>query len=131
MGYLTDVLFACPIGIFYYLFVLKMCEILTCDENYNNKIKKILIISFIAGICGFVLSNYLFGVGKKMENRAVRYGVIFGSAILTINTVLFNWELLDNDTKLFIIGFILLSIIVFAYKVNKYGLYESKEVEDE
>jgi hypothetical protein len=118
MGYLIDIGVAVPIGVLYTVIVQKIAEILTKDIKYDERIQKNLILAFIGGMFGYIVAMSLFDKGSLLENRGVKYGMFFGSSLLIVNTVLFNWSVLDNDTKLFILGFVLSAIIIVSYRVN-------------
>ena len=46
----------------------------------------------------------------------VKYALSLGSTIIIINTLANNWELLEKDTKTFMVGGFLLAIIILSYK---------------
>ena len=110
-----DVLFSIPIAIFMAFFIIKFAEMSSTDLSLEDKLKKTLLISIIASSVGLVLAIFIFGRGS-LKNRAVKYGLILGSSILLINSIIFNWDLLSHEIKLSIIGFILFIIVGITYK---------------
>lgn len=117
MGYTTTFLLAFAIAIVYNLFIVKMSEIMTLDLDYDSKIQKSLVIGIIGSIIGFIMAKYLFGKKSILTNKSAAYGLTGGSLIILINTLFFNWDVLDNGIKLFIIGTILLCQIYFSYNI--------------
>ncbi len=112
-----DVLFALPLGIIYIFFINKLLQLLTADLVYEEKNKRKIAVSFICVIVGFVLAFKIFNTGK-LKNRIVKYALIFGSAVILINSVLYHWPQLKNDTKTFMIGILLLLGFFLSYKVK-------------
>lgn len=112
-----DILISIPVGILYVYFINKVNEMLIHEEDdFNDKIKKTIVFSFIAAICGYVLAIYVFNEKKSLANRMVKYALTLGSTIIIINTLSNNWELLEKDTKTFMVGGFLLAIILISYK---------------
>lgn len=111
-----DILIAIPIGILYVLFINKLNQIVTNDLEYAEKIKKSIMINFVAAIVGFILAYKVFG-NKKVYNRIIKYALIFGSALIFINALLYNWPELETDTKAIIFGITLVISILITYKL--------------
>ncbi len=111
-----DILIAVPIGILYILFINKLNEIVTNDLEYAEKIKKSIMINFVASIVGFILAYKVFG-NEKLYNRIIKYALIFGSTLIFINALLYNWPELETDTKAIIFGITLVISILITYKI--------------
>ncbi len=118
MGYLLDVLIAIPIGLLYTYIINNISDIFTADIVFEQKIQRTLIFGFISGILGYIIALLLFNQKCILDNRSVKYGLFFGSSLLLINTLLFNWYVLDNDTRLFIMGAIFIFFISLSYKMK-------------
>lgn len=112
-----DILIAIPVGLLFVYFINKVNDLLILEEDdFNDKLKKTIVFSFIAAICGYVLAIYVFNNNKTLSNRMVKYALSLGSTIIIINTLANNWELLEKDTKTFMVGGFLLTIIILSYK---------------
>jgi hypothetical protein len=111
-----DILISIPIGILYILFINKMNQIITNDLEYAKKIKKSIMINFIASIVGFILAYKIFG-NEKLYNRIIKYALIFGSTLIFINAILYNWPELQTDTKAIIFGITLIVSVLITYKL--------------
>jgi hypothetical protein len=115
---LKDILLSIPTGLLFVYFVNKLNElIITEEDEFNDKVKKTIVFSIIASICGYILAIYVFSEKHKLANRMVKYALTLGSTIIAINTFANNWELLEKDTKTFMIGGFLLTIILVSYKL--------------
>lgn len=118
MGYTSDIILALPIGIIYNFFITKMSDLMTKDEDYEIKIHKYFIICLSGAIFGIISAIFIFSEQNILENRCVKYGMTIGSVLLLINTLIFNWDLLSEDTKLLTIGILLICIIIVSYTLK-------------
>jgi hypothetical protein len=109
-----DGIIAIPICILYLLFVNRVIDIFTENIKAEERIKKHIIITFIIGIVSILIAIYVFG-NKKIKNRAVKFGLIIGAFILIINSLYNNWDNLEHDAKLFIIGAVFVLGIGLSY----------------
>ena len=107
-------LFVLFIGLLFILFVNKLIEILTHDTVAEARIKKNIIISFIIGIIGILIAWFIF-YRSRVKNLGVMLGLMLGSIYLMINSLILNWDKLSNDSKLFMIGSVLVALIVISY----------------
>ena len=74
----------------------------------------------------------IFGDTKKYKNAALRYGLLFGAAMLLCHSVMYNWKLMQNDTKFIIMIAILCMLIWYTYyRVNNDKTTGTSEFEDE
>lgn len=121
----VDILISISISILYVFFIQKISEMTIKDLEYNERIQKEIIISLIGGIVGYIIAIYLLEIKKyKIKNKAVKYGILLGSTFIIINALIFNWLIIDNDIKLFIIGCLLIFFIFISYKMNEKTEYE-------
>ena len=118
MGLLVDVSIALPIGLIYNIFFHKIGEIINNNLDYREKIQRNLILTFIGGVVAIILASSIFKDNKKYKNRAIRYGLYIGSFLLLFHTLLYNWHILANDTKLFIMTATMVILIWYSYKNN-------------
>lgn len=118
MGYLLNAIMTVPIGILYNIFITKLSEIMTNSLVYEERIQKHLIFCFIGGLAGYVLAMTIFEKDGILENVSAKYGIALGSTVLILNAMISNWMILQNDTKLFIIGMLFMFSLIVAYKFN-------------
>lgn len=129
MSLIFDISLAIPIGLLYNILIHKLGEILNDNLEYNIKIQRNLILVFIGGIIGLIVAHYIFVKQMRFKNRSISYGLYFGSTLLLFHTLFYNWNVLANDTKLFIIIFALVFLIIYAYTNNTN--IDDKLIEDE
>lgn len=115
------ILISVPIAIIYNLLVSKIINILTVDYAQKDRIQKELLISVIAGVVAIAIGFIVFG-NEQIENKIVKYGLILGGGILLFYSTIYNWNTLEDLTKvLFLLG-TLVVVILFSYK----WLYDKK-----
>ena len=111
-----DLLISVPISLLYVFFINKIIQVLTSESEFEEKIKKKISISFVAIIVGYVLAIKIFSHGK-MKNRIIKYSLMIGTTLILINTIVYNWPQLKNDTKTFVVGALLLLFFMYSYRI--------------
>lgn len=90
------------------------------NDNYNacldeNKLKKDehekqhFIYTFVLSIIGFLISFYLY----SKENKVSSVGIAFGSLMLLLVEIFWNWYKFDSNTK-FMIYALSFGILVYS-----------------
>jgi low temperature requirement protein LtrA len=120
---IMDILLAIPIGIMYNMIVHKTGEIFNNDMSYKEKLQKNLLIVFGGGILGIILANLVFGENKKYKNNALRFGLYLGAGMLMCHSVMYNWKIMQNDTKFIVMIATLCMLIWYTY----YRVSENKD----
>mgnify|MGYP003333803470 CR=1 FL=1 len=110
----VDILIAVPITALLVLFINKLTDIITGEIPLEEKKKKNIIISFIAGLVGILIGWKVF-YKSKLKNRPVMISLFVASSFLIINSLFFNWDGLTNDTKLLMLGVVLVGMIIVSY----------------
>lgn len=112
-----NIILSVPIGVLYYIFVLKLNEVLIDQVEYDKKMNRTIAIGLVAGLSGFILALKVFGNKKLFTyNLSLLIGLIIGSIGILTNSVLYNWDFLSQDTKLIIIGISLIAVGIFSYR---------------
>jgi len=110
---------AIPIGTLYYIFINRACLSITEHVTTQDKLNKIILLSLFSGIFGLIMAFKIFGNNKsKLYNRSLKYGLIFGSILVLIDNIMYNWNNVSNTIKMLFIGFILLFISIMTYKIK-------------
>jgi hypothetical protein len=115
-----DMLIAIPIGILYNLMILKFGDITNANVPYKLKMQRNLLLAFASAALAFLLGQFIFDESRKFGNRSIKYGLWLGACILLIHVMLYNWNVLENDSKLIIM--IITFVILLLYS---YGFYSS------
>jgi len=111
-----DILLSMLYGTIYVFFINRVSELLTSDTVYEEKIKKMISISFIVVIVGMVLAFKIFSTGR-LKNRIIKYTLVVGSSVILLNSIVYHWPELNNDTKAFMIGTLLLLLFLTSYRL--------------
>lgn len=117
MGFVGDVILSIPFGIIYYFFIDKLMNVVLCDLPYAERYQKSLIFIFVIGLIGLILAFTLFKNNPFFKNRALRFGLILGSALLIFYSIISNWNKMDDTTKIIIFS-IMLGLLVCYYYYN-------------
>lgn len=131
MKFFVDLMMAIPIGILYNLMVLKLGDISNENVPYKLKMQRNLLLAFGSAALAFFLAHFVFDESKQFGNRAVKYGLWIGMCILLIHVMLYNWHVLENDTKLIImiITFVILLLYSYGFCTNTENKFDDDEDE--
>lgn len=118
MKLLFDILIAIPIGIMYNLIILKFGDVFNSQLSYKIKTQRNLLLAFSGAIFAFLINQYMFCDECEYKNKSIKYGLYLGSIILLIYVVLYNWNILENDSKLIIMFVTFISLMMYSYNSN-------------
>ena len=118
MDILKDVLLAIPIGACYNILIYKTGEVFNGDSLYKEKFQRNVLLTFGGGLLGSILAYSIFKHGE-WKNRPIRYGLYLGSIFLFIDSIGYNWHILENDTKLIIMLLTLIALCFYTYTNSK------------
>lgn len=90
------------IGILYYFFICKLCEIVI-PPDINT------IILLLIGLCGIFIAY------KLIKNKTFKYG-LYGASALMFYDIFSKWTDINNSAKLVIILVFLLGFVIYVYK---------------
>lgn len=130
MKFFFDMLIAVPIGLLYNLMVLKIGEISNANVPYKLKMQRNLLLAFGSAALAFFLANYVFQSTSSLANRAVQYGLWLGMIILLVHVMLYNWHVLENDTKLIIMMITFAILLIYSYGFSN-NQNEKEEILDD
>jgi uncharacterized membrane protein len=104
-------------GIIYYL-VDKVSSNFVSDYEYNEKIQKQFIITFIFGIILIFMSYMLFTQNKILHNNSIRYATLFSGIFLSFVSIIFNWNRLSENTKIILMSTAFIILVIYTYYIN-------------
>ena len=116
MGYAINVAISIPMAILIYLLTEKIIIGLTCENKFNDRVQKSFIFGFIIGLVFIALGITLFGVGSNMDNQCLQLAMYGAGVFLVLNSVFFNWDKLDEGTKMIILGISISGMIIYSYR---------------
>lgn len=116
---LIDYVYVIIIAGIYNIFSYKLIEIIFKDVQYKEKIQGTLTSMFFAGIIAIIIAELAIKKGKKFSNEPLHKGLILGGCLLMCYTLLVNWRIMSDETKLLLIGFIFGATIWYGYYYNQ------------
>ena len=116
MGLITDIILAFPIGIIYNMIIHESTDILNNKFNYADRVQKSLLIVSGGGLFGLIFA--MFFLSNGLENRAIKYGLLFGSFLLLFHSIICNWQTMQNDTRIIIMVLTLCVLMWYSYVSN-------------
>lgn len=115
MGYSTDVIISIPTAIIIYLLVEKLIISMTSENKFSERVQKSFVMGFVIGLGMIALGMTLFAPSSNMNNQPLRYAMYLSGGFLVLNSVFFNWDDLDEGTKIVILAVSMLGIIIYTY----------------
>jgi low temperature requirement protein LtrA len=116
MGVITDLLLALPIGIIYNMIIHESADIFNNKFNYKDKVQRSLLMVFGGGLIGMIITMFI--IPHSVKNTAVRYGLCFGSTLLLFHSIIYNWQIMQNDTRIIVMILTLCVLIWYSYTSN-------------
>ena len=124
MGHVLNFCIGTIIGFIIYVLITSMSRLMTIDMEFNEKNQKIFIINFISGLCLLSLAMTAFNDKGKLKNKSVKNGLLISGLCLSLNTIIINWHLLSEHTRIMLIGICLGIVIWYAY-YNEHDLNDN------
>jgi hypothetical protein len=109
MGIFFDIIFAIPIGILYNMLIHKICDTFNNELSYNDRMQKNLIIIFGGCLIAFFIAYF------NKKNKSLKYGLYLGALLLFFHSVIYNWYIMYNDTKIIVMSLCFLVLIWYTY----------------
>jgi hypothetical protein len=118
MGYALNVALSIPLAFILYILTEKTIINLTLESKFSERIQKGFVIGFVMGLVFIVLGLTMFNEGSNMNNMTVRFALFTAGGFLALNSILFNWDDLDEGTKIVILGFSVTGLVLYSYRQN-------------
>ncbi len=74
---------------------------------------------YLIAVTGITIAYTIFSNNPKLKNDMMKYGIIIGSIGLLYNTLILNWDNLDNNNKLLLLGLNFGIILWYIYSKKK------------
>ena len=126
MSLITDIVIAVPIGVVLNIFVHQLSYVLFNDLPFKEKFQKSLVTVFIAGILSITLALTIFSNHGAYKNSSMKLGFIIGGALLLFYSIFYNWDKMEDYTKLIIFGLVLGGLVFYCYKQSSKSKPKSK-----
>ncbi len=118
MGYVKDTVIGIPLSVLLYLLIEKMIIVTTCEDQFSERVQKTFVISLVVGLAMIGLGLSIFGTGK-LKNGAMEIAFYGTGGLLIFTSTVFNWDKMDDQTKIVILGIVTLYLIMYSYHKNK------------
>ena len=116
MGYAINVAMSVPLAILLYMLTDKFINNLSLDSKFNDRVQRSFITGFIIGLTFIALGMTVFANGSNIDNQTLQLAMYITGMLLILNTVLFNWDGLDEGTKIIILGVGVAGLIIYTYQ---------------
>lgn len=115
MGYGSNIVTGLLMGLIIYVLTEKTVIIITEENNFNDKIQKGFIISFIIGLTYIALGMTAFSENNYLENHSLQIAFMGAGIFLVLNSVFINWNNLDEETKMIILAITISGLVIYSY----------------
>lgn len=116
MGYATNVALSIPMAIIIYMLTEKMITSFTSDNKFNDRVQKNFVLGFVIGMAFIALGMTIFAKSSNMDNQALQFALYLAGGFIVINSVFFNWDGLDEGTKIIILGVSMAGMVIYTYR---------------
>lgn len=116
MGYALNVALSIPMAVIIYMLAEKTIINLTSDDKFNDRVQKSFVFSFIVGLAFIALGMTVFAEGSNMDNQSMQLAMYGAGGFLVLNSVFFSWDVLDEGTKIIILGISVVGFIIYSYQ---------------
>ena len=115
MGYTTNVALAIPMGIIIYMLTEKTILATVADKKFADKVQSNFVIGFVTGLAYIALAMTAFAEQGVFDNQALQLAAYGAGGFLVLNSVFFSWDVLDEQTKIVILGISIAGLVVWSF----------------
>lgn len=117
MGYATNVALAVPMALIMYMLTEKSIVSFTSESKFEERVQKSFVLGFVIGLAYIVLGLTLFSEfsDSHISNQSIKFALYASGVFLVLNSVFFNWDYLDEHTKIVILTISVVGLIMYSY----------------
>jgi len=115
MGYTTNVALAIPMGIIIYMLTEKTILAMVADKKFADKVQTNFVIGFVTGLAFIALAMTAFADRGVFDNQALQFAMYGAGGFLILNSVFFSWDILDEQTKIVILGISIAGLMGWSF----------------
>ena len=115
MSYAKNVGLSLPMAIIIYMLTEKIIINLTSENKFSERVQKSFVISFVIGLCFIAIGMSVLGEKSNIHNQPLQYSFYISGVCLLLNSVFVNWDNLDENTKMLILGISIIGFILYSY----------------
>lgn len=127
MGYTTNVALSIPMGIIIYMLTEKLIIKTGTDQDFDERVQSNFIVGFLTGLVFIALAMTIFADGSQLDNQSLQYALYGAGTFMVLNSVFFSWDLLDETTKIMILGISISGMVLWSY-TQKRGAKKKKKM---
>lgn len=116
MGYAMNVALSIPMAVIIYLLTEKLIISLTSENKFSERVQKSFVFGFIIGLAFIALGMTIFDENSNMDNQSLQLAMYGAGGFLVLNSVFFSWDVLDESTKIIILGISIAGFILYSYQ---------------
>lgn len=128
MGYAINAAASIPLAIAMYVLLEKIIQSAIADRTFNSKVQTNFVIGFVLGLTMIALGMTVFAESKTLDNQIVQFAMYGAGIFFILNSVFFSWDILDEKTKIVILGLIVTGIVLWSY-TNTNRFIKSKKID--
>lgn len=121
MGYTTNVALSIPMGIIIYMLTEKLIINTGSEQDFDERVQSNFIVGFVTGLTFIALAMTIFAAHGQLDNQSLQYAMYGAGGFLVLNSVFFSWDLLDDSTKMMILGISISGMIIWSYTQRRGG----------
>ena len=107
-------IFIALLTVLYILFINKLAEMLSTNNEENTKISSYVMTVYFISIMSLVIA-FVWIKKENNGNYVIRKSLTYGSVSMLIYSILNYWEYLDDYAKLIMIALAISCIVYYAY----------------
>lgn len=127
MGYTTNVALSIPMGIIIYMLTEKLIIKTGIDQDFDERVQSNFIVGFLTGLVFIALAMTIFADSSHLDNQSLQYALYGAGTFMVLNSVFFSWDLLDETTKIMILGISISGMVLWSY-TQKRGAKKKKKM---
>lgn len=123
-----DIIFGLLFSFIYVIFINKSVSLFLSDMTYGDRFQQSILIIFMIAILSLTLAYTVFSKHDVYKNDVVKLGLTFGSIWIIFHSLFINWNIINEEMKLLVIG-VIFGIIIwcsYGYHTGKISASEKK-----
>jgi multisubunit Na+/H+ antiporter MnhB subunit len=116
MGYALNVLISVPMAVIIYMLTEKFIISLTSENKFSERVQKSFVMTFIIGLVFIAMGMTMFNNNSNLDNQSLQFALYGAGGFLVLNSVFFNWDDLDEGTKIIILCISITGFIIYSYR---------------
>jgi len=114
--YALNVAISVPLSIMIYMLTEKTIMFVTAENKFNEKIQKSFVYAFIIGLLYIAISMTIFSEHSNIYNQSLQYALRGAGFFLVLNSIIINWDDLDEGTKMVLLGMSIMGLVIYTNK---------------